>query len=136
MTFAEKLKSARRQHCLSQRALAEAAGVHFRTIQNWESGSMPKSLDPVMRIARVLGTTPEEMLGTAKTYVVEANEKGGAEAARDVDALVRDVIGLFAGGEIDDEEKDGIMAAINEAYWIAKQKNTKYTPKKYQKNKE
>ncbi len=48
-----------------------------------------------------------------------------------MDALVNEVIGLFAGGEIDEEEKDGIMAALNEAYWIAKRKNQKYTPKKY-----
>lgn len=136
MTFADKLKYYRKKKCLSQRALADAAGVHFRTIQNWEAGNMPKSLDPVIRIAGVLETTPEVLLGTAQTYVVEANEKGGAAAARDVETLVSEVVGLFAGGEIDDAEKDGIMAAINEAYWLAKQKNAKYTPKKYQKTEE
>lgn len=57
----------------------------------------------------------------------------GAERRRraDVDALVSEVIGLFAGGEIDEDEKDGIMAALNEAYWVAKRKNRKYAPKKY-----
>lgn len=133
MTFAEKIKAARKAEGYSQRDLAELAGLHYRTIQNWEAGRLPKSLDPVIRIAKVLGTTPEALLGTSEQYVVEAHEKGGARAARDVDALVSEVIGLFAGGEIDDEEKDGIMAALNEAYWIAKQKNAKYTPKKYRK---
>jgi len=136
MTFAEKIKAARKAEGYSQRDLAELAGLHYRTIQNWEAGRLPKSLDPVIRIAKVLGTTPEALLGTSEQYVVEAHEKGGARAARDVDALVSEVIGLFAGGEIDDEEKDGIMAALNEAYWIAKQKNAKYTPKKYRKFKE
>ena len=133
MTFAEKIKAARKAEGYSQRDLAERAGLHYRTIQNWESGRLPKSLDPVFRVAQVLGTTPEALLGTAEQYVVEAHEKGGAKAARDVDELVSEVIGLFAGGELDDEEKDGIMAALNEVYWLAKQKNTKYTPKKYRK---
>lgn len=136
MTFADKIKSARKAEGYSQRELAERAGLHYRTIQNWESGRLPKSLDPVFRVAQVLGTTAEALLGPADQYVIEAGEKGGARAARDVDELVSEVIGLFAGGEIDEEEKDGIMAALNEAYWIAKQKNAKYTPKKYRKSEE
>ena len=131
MTFAEKIKSARKAEGYSQRELAERAGLHYRTIQNWEAGRLPKSLDPVFRVAQVLGTTAEALLGESDQYVIEAGERGGERAARDVEALVSEVMGLFAGGELDEEEKDGIMAALNEAYWIAKQKNAKYTPKKY-----
>lgn len=83
------------------------------------------------KVANALGTTSEALLSEADQYIVEANEKGGSRAARDVEGLVNDVLGLFAGGEIDEEEKDGIIAVFNEAYWIAKQKNQKYTPKKY-----
>lgn len=132
MSFSEKIKDARLAAGLSQNELAKRAGIHYRTVQNWESGGrLPRSLDSVMRAAQVLGTTSEALLGESEQYIVEAHEKGGAKAARDVEALVGEVIGLFAGGDIDDEEKDGIMAALNEAYWIAKQKNAKYTPKKY-----
>ena len=70
MTFAEKIKAARKAEGYSQRDLAERAGLHYRTIQNWESGRLPKSLDPVFRVAQVLGTTPESLLGTAEQYVV------------------------------------------------------------------
>lgn len=131
MTFAEKLKSARIEADLSQRELAEHAGLHYRTIQNWEAGRLPKSLDPVFRVAQVLGTTAEALLSESDQYVIEAGERGGAKSAREVDELVSEVVALFAGGELDEDEKDGIMAALNEAYWIAKQKNRKYTPKKY-----
>ena len=41
--------------------------------------------------------------------------------------------GLFAGGELADEDLDEMMKGIQEAYWIAKEKNKKYTPKKYRK---
>ena len=65
--------------------------------------------------------------------VFEAYEKGGARSARDVDQIVSEVAALFAGGELSDEQKEGVMAALNRAYWDAKETNKKYTPKKYRK---
>ena len=44
-----------------------------------------------------------------------------------------EVTGLFAGGELADEDLDEMMKGIQEAYWIAKENNKKYTPKKYRK---
>lgn len=131
MTFAEKLKAARKSAALTQKELAEQTGISYRSIQSWEAGTRPQTLEAVRKVAEALGTTSEALLSEADQYIVEANEKGGARAARDVEGLVNDVLGLFAGGEIDEEEKDGIIAVFNEAYWIAKQKNQKYTPKKY-----
>ena len=68
---------------------------------------------------------------TQNYNVVEAHEKGGAKSARDVNELVSEVTALFAGGTLDENAKEGVMAAINRAYWDAKEKNKKYTPKKY-----
>ena len=62
---------------------------------------------------------------------VEACDCG--KAARDIDELVSEVTGMFAGGRLSDEALDGAMKALNEAYWIAKEKNKKYSPKKYRK---
>ena len=45
--------------------------------------------------------------------------------------LTEEVTGLFAGGEMAQEDMDVMMKAIQDAYWIAKEKNKKYTPKKY-----
>ncbi len=134
MSFSEKLKEARKQAKLTQKELAEKAGVSYRAIQTWEAGTAsPKSIASVQSIAKVLGMTSQNMLSETDQYIIEASEKGGAKAAHDIEALVGEIIGLFAGGEIDEEEKDGIMAVLNEAYWTAKQKNQKYTPKKYRK---
>lgn len=41
--------------------------------------------------------------------------------------------GMFAGGSLSEEAIEGAMKALNDAYWIAKEKNKKYTPKKYRK---
>ena len=56
-----------------------------------------------------------------------------ARGARQAKALVAEVTGLFAGGDLADEDLDEMMKGIQEAYWIAKEKNKKYTPKKYRK---
>lgn len=37
---------------------------------------------------------------------------------------------MFAGGKLSDDALDGAMRALNEAYWIAKDKNKKYGRKK------
>ena len=86
------------------------------------------------RIADALNTTTEYLLGSSGAYVVEAQERGGAKAARDIEELVSEVTGLFAGGELSEEAIEGAMKALNDAYWMAKEKNRKYTPKKYRKS--
>lgn len=45
--------------------------------------------------------------------------------------LVEEMGGLFAGGELSDDDIDGVMKAMQELYWKAKEDNKKYTPKKY-----
>ena len=85
----------------------------------------------VSDLAVALNTTPDYLLGTAETYVIEAREKGGRKAAKDLDELVGEVTGLFAGGQLSEDALEGAMKALNDAYWIAKEKNKKYAPKKY-----
>ena len=131
MSFAEKLKEKRARSGLTQAELAERAGVTARTIQNYELGTRrPSNMVVVQRMADALGTTTEYLLGSAGTLIVEAHERGGAKAARDIDALVSAVTGMFAGGTLSDDAMDWAMRALREAYWIAKDKNKKYGRKK------
>ena len=132
MVFKERLKQKRVEAGMTQVQLAQSAGVTARTIQNYELGTRkPSNMEVVQKIADVLHTTTEYLLGSSGTYVVEAHEKGGSKAARDIEQLVSEVTGLFAGGELSEESLEGAMKALNDAYWIAKEKNRKFTPKKY-----
>ena len=127
MVFKDKLKEKRIEAGLTQAELAKRAGTTARTIQNYELGkSKPSNMEVAQRIADVLGTTTEYLLGSSGTYVVEAHEKGGAKAARDLDQLVTEVTGMFAGGHLSEDALEGAMKALNDAYWIAKEKNKKY----------
>lgn len=132
MVFEERLKQKRMEAGMTQVQLAQSVGVTARTIQNYELGTRkPSNMEVVQKIADVLHTTTEYLLGSSGTYVVEAHEKGGSKAARDIEQLVSEVTGLFAGGELSEESLEGAMKALNDAYWIAKEKNRKFTPKKY-----
>lgn len=132
MVFRDRLKEKRLAAGMTQAELAEKVGVSARTIQNYEMGTRkPRNLEVIQKIAEALRTTPDYLLGSSGAYVVAAQEKGGAKAARDIEALVSEVTGLFAGGMLSEESMDGAIKALNDAYWIAKEKNRKYTPKKY-----
>ena len=131
MVFKDKLKEKRIEAGLTQADLAAKAGTTARTIQNYELGkSKPSNMEIAQLIADVLGTTTEYLLGSNGTYVVEAREKGGAKAARDIDELVSEVTGMFAGGKLSEDALEGAMKALNDAYWIAKEKNKKYGRRK------
>ena len=59
----------------------------------------------------------------------------GYKGAKDAEELVAGVSALFAGGELSENDKDAVMSALQDAYWMAKERNKeKYTPKKYRKS--
>ena len=131
MSFGERVRAARNAKKLSQKELAEISGISLRTLQNWEGGvRRPSQFEAVSQLAGALGVSASELLDQSDALIIDAAERGGHDAARDVASLVSECCGLFAGGELDEDEKDGIMAALTEAYWIAKRANAKYGKKK------
>ena len=122
MNFSEKLKQYRKGAHLSQSALAEQAGISLRTLQNYEMGKRyPASIDITLRLASALGVSAENLLSVGEESIVSAP----ASAKAQLSDLVQAVSGLFAGGEIGEEDRDAAMEAIIAAYWAAKKENRK-----------
>ena len=135
MSFGARLKEARVKAGLQQKQLAALSGISLRTIQNWEGDKRrPSHFDAVSEVAKVLGVSCSQLLSEEDARVIEAAERGGSKSRRDVEMLISEVSGLFAGGELDEEEKEAVFAALNQAYWEAREKNRKYAPKKYREN--
>lgn len=123
MTFAEKLKLARKEKKMSQSALAQAAGISLRTLQNYEMGKRyPASIEITVRLAGALGKDVSSLLSAGEESIVKA---AAPTAKAQLAELVRAVSGLFAGGEIGEEDRDAAMEAIIAAYWAAKKENRK-----------
>ncbi len=134
MKFPERLRQKRTEAGMTQEQLAKATGMTTRSIQNYEMGARRPRTDAIIeKLAAAMNCTYEELMGISDVYIMSAREKGGAKAARDVEDIVEEVVGLFAGGSMDEAAMDGVYRALTEAYWDAKDRNRKYTPKKYRK---
>ena len=132
MKFGEKLKKARLEKGLSQEDLARKVGVSLRTIMNYENQNRyPKKREVYGMLADALDLNINYLLSEEDDFLLTAGDEYGSRGAKQAQEALAFVNGLFAGGELAEEDKDELMKSIQEAYWIAKKKNKKYTPKKY-----
>ncbi len=135
MKFGEKVKKSRTGAGLSQEDLAKKIGVSLRTITNYEvQNRYPKKREVYAKLAEVLGVDINYLMTEDEDFVVDASAKYGARGAKQAEQLISEVHSLFAGGELSEADKDGVMKALQQAYWECKEENVqKYTPKKYKK---
>lgn len=131
MDFGQRLKKSRETSNLTQTELAKLTGISSRMIQKYEGGVSRPRLDAAEKLAKALEIPVSYLLGDDEILVAQANEKYGPRGAKQAQELMNEVTGLFAGGEMAEEDMDVMMKAIQDAYWIAKEKNKKYTRKDY-----
>lgn len=135
MKFGEKLREARQKAGLSQSELAGKAGLGLRTIGHYESGrTYPQNREVYTTLANILGINVDYLRNENDEFVEEAHKRYGYRGKKQAMQLVEEMGGLFAGGELSDEDLDGVMKAFQDYYWKAKEDNKKYTPKKYKRN--
>ena len=132
MKFGEKLKKARQEKGFSQEDLARMVGVSLRTIMNYENQNRyPKKREIYGKLAEALEVNTNYLLSEEDDFILAAGDIYGSRGAKQAQEALAFVNGLFSGGDLAEEDKDELMRSIQEAYWIAKKKNKKYTPKKY-----
>jgi len=137
MKFAEKLRECRKAKGLLQKDLAAMTGISLRTIANYENGSTyPRVQSIYDTLAKALDVDIDYLKNEYDGFITDAAEKYGNRGLKQAEKLVNDMGGLFAGGELSEEDIDGVMRAMQELYWMTKEKNKKYTPKKYIQNNE
>lgn len=127
MNFAEKLKELRTKSGLSQEEVAKAAGVSARAYRSYETqGIYPRNREVYRKLADTFGCDLNYLLTENEAFVADAAEQYGLRGQKQAKELVSQVSGLFAGGSLADEDLDMMMKSIQDAYWIAKEKNKKY----------
>lgn len=132
MTFGEKLRTLRLKANMKQKELAEKAGLGLNTISNYEKGkTYPQNREVYTTLANILGVSADELRNENDDFIISARERYGYSGKKQAQKLVEEMGGLFAGGELSDEDLDGVMKAFQDYYWKAKEDNKKYTPKKY-----
>lgn len=114
MEFNEKLRLLRKNAGLTQRQVADAVGVTYRTYQNYEAGASMPAGDTASRLAAALGVSTDTMFGTASASAPEAPDRA-------LRALLAEMQALFAGGALREEDKKYVLDALTEAYFRTKQ---------------
>jgi transcriptional regulator with XRE-family HTH domain len=132
MNFAQKLKDLRTEKNLTQEELAEKSGISIKSISRYELGeTLPRTKKYYEKIANALDVDTDYFLSQEANFFFNARKEFGYKGAKDAEELVNGMIGLMAGGELPDEDKATILDAMQEAFYMAKLENKKYTPKKY-----
>lgn len=135
MTFGEKVKNERNRLGLNQDELAKKIGVTRRVISSYENdSSRPRGTERYKKLAEALGVNINYLLSEDEAFIADVEDNYGHRGAKQAKELLAEVTGLFAGGEMADEDMREMVDTIQEAYLIAKKNNKKYTPKKYRKD--
>ena len=132
MNFAQKLKDLRTEKNLTQEELAKKSGISLKTISRYELGeTLPRTKKYYEKLATVLDVNKDYFFSQDTNFILNIREQFGYKGAKDAEELVNGMIGLMAGGELAEEDKTTILNAMQEAFYMAKMENKKYTPKKY-----
>ena len=69
MIFPERLKQLRQKKGLTQQEIADLLHVNRVTYTNWEKGKREPSFENLVKLASVLGTSTDYLLGTSDNYI-------------------------------------------------------------------
>ena len=130
MKFGEKLRRLREQRGMTQDDVAKAIGITRRSYIHYETGNRyPRTRDKYEALAKLFDVETDYLYMENEIFVGETREKYGSCGKHQANALVNELAGLFAGGDLSDEDKTEIMRSLERAFWMAKEENTKHISK-------
>lgn len=131
MKFGEKIKALRTQQNKTQQACADAAGISRRAYIGYETeGKYPRTHEVYQKLAAFFGVELTYLLTEDEEFVAQVSEEYGSRGRKQAEALLAEMSGLFAGGELSESDRDAIMIAMQKIYFECKADNQKYRPKK------
>lgn len=74
-----KIAELRKQKNMTQPELADAMGVSFQAVSNWERGNSMPDISKLAELTDILGTTVDELLGKKNPVVEKWIESGDAD---------------------------------------------------------
>ncbi|AOA01443.1 helix-turn-helix domain-containing protein [Carnobacterium maltaromaticum] len=138
MRTGERIKNTRKKQGLTQKELADKVHLTAQVISNIERSYTTASSDDLARIADVLNTTPNYLLGkeeNANNYY-ELTNKDEKDIAERLQVMIEDLENNAhyskENGEMDDNTRELLIMSLENSLRIAKQEaKKKFTPKKY-----
>ena len=127
MTFGEKIKNLRIACKKTQAELADETGVAKRSIQLYEAGQRLPKMDKIYDSLAQYFNVPVEFLKVEHTDDFDkcAEYAYGTSGKKQAEDLANQIVGLFAGGQVSEEDADKVMLVLQKAYWDIKEKKAK-----------
>lgn len=139
-SFGAKVKEQRGNLGLSQKQLAEKAGMGIRTITSYELGERKPYQAQLYKLAKALEVSTEYLQNDniedpsygldRMEYVEDMRKNSGTRKALDLQKMLAENTALFAGGTLSEEAKDAYFQAVAEAYYDCKKAARKTFGKK------
>jgi len=126
MSFGERMLQVRLSRNLSQGELAQKTGISPRSLFSYEKqGRIPRS-DNIQKIADALDVSyywllsdthnSPETKSSENLFLDDAKQKFGSQGEQEASQLLQQVNALFAGGELEEEDKDVFFQSLMEVY--------------------
>ncbi len=132
MKFGEKVKKLRKDLKLSQGELAEKIGVSARSVAAYEAGtSYPRYKETYEALAAALGVDVNYLRTEEEEFLEDVGRQFGTRGQRQAAAILNEAAGLFAGGELSEEDKLAFLTEMQQLFLDSKQRAKRFTPKKY-----
>ena len=138
MRTGERIKNIRKKQGLTQKELADKVHLTAQVISNIERSYTTASSDDLARIADVLNTTPNYLLGKEENSnnYYELTNKDEKDIAERLQVMIKDLENNAhyskENGEMDDNTRELLIMSLENSLRIAKQEaKKKFTPKKY-----
>ncbi len=132
MKFGDKLKAARLSAGLTQTQLASLVNLTKRTIINYETGtSYPRDRKIYNILSESLRVELNYLLTEDEEFITEAGSKYGSRGENEARELLARTSAMFAGGDLDDNDKLSFLLEIQQLYLQSKEiARKKYTSNK------
>lgn len=115
MKFGDKLRGCRKAAKMTQEELARRLNMSKRSIEGYEAGkSYPRSRELYAKLA--------ELFQVDINYFLTEDGAGSPDPREQAQQLIDNAKALYAGGELNEEDKDALARALMDAYFIAKAK--------------
>jgi len=121
---------------MTQPDLATELGVTDSTDAYYENDERQPKKTTIIKLCKIFDVSTDYLLSDNESFLIDAAEKYGYRGKKKAESFINETALLFAGGELSEKDQDKVFKAITEIYWRSKEKNKKYTPKKYLDTKE
>lgn len=113
------IKRIRLDRNISRDELSKRIGVAINTLRGWEMGLANPRAETLPKIAAALNMSLEDLEN--RVYTSEDNPFGAIDSDfTKATLLASQLVGLFAGGELTDRDKDAVMYTLQRAYVTSK----------------